>query len=101
METFFKLTELYHTIMCKEPHDLDECEFYYEDLMPDKWSTPCHLQWLTETMGFQKRSGLTPEELLKRMNSLINSFSLISITVDDNKYLREFVERLIALYQGR
>jgi hypothetical protein len=97
METLFKITELFHTIMCIDPHELDECEFYHEDMMPDKWSSKSHLFWLVEAQRFQKNSGIKPDELLRRMNSIINSFSLISITIDSNPALQTFAERIIDL----
>ena len=97
MEKLFKLSILYHTIMCSDPHELGECEFYNEEEMPDKWSEPCHLTWLVETQNFQKKSGFSVEELLKRMDFIVNSLSSISATIDGNRCLKDFTSRIINL----
>jgi len=98
MENLFKLAELYHTIICEQTHEEGECEFYHEGEMPDKWSQPEHLTWLVEAQNFQKKSGHSVDELLKRMNQIVNSFSLIYMTIDGNHCLKVFTDRLISLH---
>lgn len=98
MEKLFKLANLYHTIMCSEIHELESCEFYHEEELPDHWSQPSHLAWLVEAQNFQKRSGLSTEALLEKMNTIVNSFSLVFITIDNNECLKSFTKQVISLH---
>jgi hypothetical protein len=52
-----------------------------------------------EAQNFQKRSGLSTEALLEKMNTIVNSFSLVFITIDNNECLKSFTKQVISLHQ--
>ena len=81
-------------MLCKKSH-LNDCEWYGEEQLAERWELSCHKEWLEKAQKIGTLSGLQEEQLSDILQRLYGIISEITSLKEFYPALSEIIDTVI------
>ena len=68
--------DIFHSLFCKSKHSEDECDYYLEERMEDKWLKPFHKTWRELYTQYLTKHKLSSTDVAEELALVVKASTL-------------------------